>query len=341
MSSPAKKTILVTGATGRQGSGVITALLSSPQCESYIILAVTRSPASAAAQKLATLSSSIHLVQGDLNDIPALFSSALSLSPTHKIWGVFSVQVSMGPGVTEASEIRQGSALIDASIEHGVRMFAYSSVERGGDAASWDNETPVSHFRSKHRVERHLRSATTEQQQQQHSSSDSETMGGVGKGKGKGRDMMWTVLRPVAFMDNLRPGTFETGVFLAALRNKMPPGKRLQWIASSDVGPYAALAFDRPEEWDGRAVGLAGDELTMDELGRVFEEAVGRPAPVAYWLFGSVLTALVREMGLMIGWFATDGYRADVKARRAEYPALMDLGAYLRGNTEWQAVAAR
>ncbi len=141
-------------------------------------------------------------------------------------------------------------------------------------------------------------------------------------------------------MDNLKPG-FETSVFLAALRNRIPADKRIQWVASSDIGHYAAMAFGDPAEWNGRAVGLAGDELTMDELSAVFEKSTGRPARVTYWFFGSVLTTLVKELGLMIGWFASDGYKADVQGRRREYPALMDLEAYLKGSKEWQAVAVR
>ncbi|KAH8906197.1 NmrA family protein-like protein [Coniochaeta sp. PMI_546] len=317
------KTILVIGATGRQGSGVITALLASPT--PYTILALTRTPTSEAAQRLALLSPTIHLVQGDLNDIPSLWTAASLLSPT-PIWGVYSVQVSLGKNVTEASEVIQGTALIDTALSHGVRTFIYSSVDRGGDRASWANETPIPHFRSKYRIEHHLRSVTT-------------TTTSVPP-PCPHPPMAWTILRPVAFMDNLQPG-FETSIFLSALRNRLPASKKVQWVASSDVGRYAAMAFDRPDEWDGRAVGLAGDELTMDELSEVFERATGRPAPVANWVFGYVLTALVRELGLMIGWFARDGYGADVAARRGEYPALMDLETYLRGNKEWQAVAGR
>lgn len=332
MSDTPNKTILVTGATGWQGSGVVTALLASPQSTRYTILAATRDPTSAAAQHLARLSSSIILVRGDLDNCASLFASAVAASPGGgdgggpPVWGVYSVQVSRGRGVTEASETAQGRALVDAAVAHGVCMFVYGSVDRGGDDASWGAGTPVAHFRAKHAVELHLRAA----------GAAAATGGG-----GDGASMMWAVLRPVAFMENLRPGSLETRVFLAALRNVVPRDKKLQWVAARDVGPFAALAFDSPEEWHGRAVGLAGDELTLDEMDAVFERAAGRPAPTAHWFFGSVLTALVREMALMIGWFASDGYRADVRARRAEYPPLMDLEAYLRENKEWQAVAAR
>ncbi|KAJ9143950.1 NAD(P)-binding protein [Coniochaeta hoffmannii] len=321
MSTPTK-TLLITGATGRQGSGVIAALLSSPQSQSYTILAVTRDPSSPAAQALTVLSPGrrVRLLKGDLDDIPALFASAASASPTSSIWGVYSVQASAGRAVTESSETRQGTALVDAALAHGVSVFVYSSVDRGGDDASWENQTPVGHFRTKYQVEHHLR--------RQAAAAVEKT----------GTTMRWTILRPVAFMDNLAP-TLQTRVFLAALRNHVPPTKKMQWVASSDVGHYAAMAFASPGEWHGRAVGIAGDELTMEELSRVFERAVGRPERGTYWVLGSVLTAVVREMGLMIGWFASDGYKADVAARRAEYPGLMDLEGYLRGNGEWQAVA--
>lgn len=323
------KAILVTGATGRQGSGVVSALLSSSQ--PYTILAVTRDPSSPAAQRLATLSPSIHLVRGDLSDVPSLWAAAVSaLSPSSpssqssqsqppppepRIWGVYSVQVSMGPNVTEDSEVSQGIALVDAAVANHASVFVYSSVDRGGDAASWETTTPVSHFRSKYRVEHHLRSAAPQ-----------------------GGPMAWCILRPVAFMDNLRPG-FSTSVFLSALRNSLPADKNVQWVASADVGRFAALVFDSPPDWDGRAVGLAGDELSMDELAAVMDRVTdGRGPGAAHWLFGRALTLLVREMGVMIGWFASDGYKADVGVRRRECPELMDLEAYLRGSEEWRGV---
>jgi len=52
----------------------------------------------------------------------------------------------------------------------------YSSVERGGDEKSWENPTLIPHFASKHRIELHLREAAEDK-------------------------MMWTILRPTAFME--------------------------------------------------------------------------------------------------------------------------------------------
>ncbi|KAK3361465.1 hypothetical protein B0T24DRAFT_109327 [Lasiosphaeria ovina] len=304
------KTLLITGATGKQGGAVVDAVLDlNKKGEQFTILAVTRKPSSPSAQRLADKSPDIKLVEGDLNDVPALFEAA-KRAHDQPIWGVYSVQVSMGPGATVDGEVKQGTALIDSAIEAGVKHFVYSSVERGGDDASWDNPTPIPHFQTKHQIELHLRDATAP---------------GT-----PGAAMGWTILRPVAFMDNLAPG-FPTKVFLASLRNHLGENdKPLQWIATSDIGVFAAKAFANPAEWNHRAVGLAGDELTIEQLSRAFTRATGSPAPITYSLLGSALTFAVKEMGTMIAWFASNGYGADIAARRKDYPGLLTMEQWLK-----------
>jgi uncharacterized protein YbjT (DUF2867 family) len=321
------KVLLVTGATGKQGGAVIDALLAlDPTGARFTILAVARNTASPAAQqllaKLPPGHNNLHLVQASLDDIPGLFSAArlaidqqTTATSQHPIWGVFSVQPSLGPGVSASREVAQGTALVDGAIEAGVSHLVYSSVERGGDARSWDAPTTVPHFGTKQRVERHLRDATAP---------------GT-----PGAAMRWTVLRPVAFMDNLAPG-LKTAVFLAALRNHIgDAGKKMQWVATADVGVFAAKAFADPGGWDRRAVGLAGDELTFEEMSEAFERATGRPAPVAYWFLGSALARVARELRLMIEWFAEEGFKADIAARRAEHPGMLTMEEWLVAKSQF------
>ncbi|RYP61687.1 hypothetical protein DL771_010038 [Monosporascus sp. 5C6A] len=299
------KVILVTGATGKQGGAVINALINRKDPD-FVILAVTRDVNSASAKRVASRSPLITMVQGNLDDVPTLFKDAQEAC-NRPIWGVYSVQVSMGKGITVESEISQGKALIDMAIRAGVTHFVYNSVERGGDEESWNNPTPIPHFRSKYYIERHLRDATA-----------------TGKA---GERMGWTIFRPVAFMDNLVPG-FPSRVFMAAMHNWMGD-KPNQWIATSDIGIFATKAFVKPERWNRKAVGLAGDELTFRELGAAFDKVTGHPVPEAHWIFGSVLTFMVTELRLMIGWFASDGYKADVKSRRREHPELLTMEKWL------------
>jgi uncharacterized protein YbjT (DUF2867 family) len=168
------KVILVTGATGKQGGAVVDALVKDSTHNISSILAVTRDPNSSSSKKLASKSVLIKLVQGNLDDVPTIFKKASSIIK-EQIWGVYSVQVSQGKGVTVEGEIAQGKALIDESVKRGVKYFVYSSVDRGGDDKSWVTKTPIPHFQTKYEIEHYLRDK-------------------CGK-------MEWTILRPVAFMD--------------------------------------------------------------------------------------------------------------------------------------------
>ncbi|KAI2470481.1 NAD(P)-binding protein [Annulohypoxylon bovei var. microspora] len=299
------KVLLITGATGNQGGSVIEALLGR-SVDKFTILAVTRDANSSSAKRLAEKSSSIKIVQGNLDDVPGIFQEARKVH-SQPIWGVYSVQISIGKGVTVEGEITQGKALIDESIKAGVKHFVYGSVERGGDEASWNNPTPIPHFQSKYYIEQHLRDATS-----------------AGK---PGEGMGWTVLRPVAFMDNLTPG-FPMKVFMAALHNHLG-NKPLQWVATSDIGVFAMKSFTDPERWNRRAVGLAGDELSWEMFDASFRKATGSPVPESYWFFGSILTYMATELSLMVGWFATDGYKADVAARRKDHPDMLTVEKWL------------
>ncbi|TKX24402.1 hypothetical protein C1H76_3349 [Elsinoe australis] len=296
------KAILVTGATGKQGGSVIDSLISCEHAADFLILAVTRDANSASAQKLIKKAKNIRIVAGNLDNVPQLFDEASKIVDGGEIWGVYSVQVSMGKGVTLESEVAQGTNLIDESVRRGVKHFVYSSVERGGEEASWDNETPIDHFKSKLRIEHHLRDNASK--------------------------MAWTILRPVAFMDNLEPG-MPSRVFLTAMRDSLQ-GKTQQWIAVSDIGHFAALSFQQPEKYNHRALGLAGDELTYDQQQAIFQRDTTAPPSPVFWFLGSFLKYMVTELGRMINWFGTDGYKADIKSLRELHPGLKDFETWLK-----------
>ncbi|KAL1306778.1 hypothetical protein AAFC00_005439 [Neodothiora populina] len=303
------KNILVTGATGKQGGAVIDSLLDLPNASDYTILAVTRDARSGSAQKLAGKAASIKLVEGNLDDVPTLFKSASEVAK-QPIWGVYSVQISMGKGVTFEGEVKQGCDLVDESVKHGVKHFVYSSVERGGDEKSWDTPTPVPHFQTKQLIEIHLRDHAAQ--------------------------MGWTILRPVAFMDNLQPA-FPTKVFMTAVHNTLGDSKPMQWVATADIGYFAAQAFAKPEEWNHEAVGLAGAELTVPQLDKAFENATGSPLGTTFSFLGSALMWGVSELGHMIGWFGSDGYRADIPGLKKIHPGLIDMETWIKEKSAFKS----
>lgn len=298
------RALLITGATGKQGGAVINALLAR-QPSDFLLLAATRNAQSASAKRLAAKSNRIKLVQGDLDATPALFTSAKAAAGSVPLWGVFSVQTVPSSKKME-DEARQGKALIDESIKAGVQHFVYSSVERGGDERSWTNPTPVPHFITKHQIEHHLRDSTA-------------------NGKSP---MGWTILRPVMFMDNFQPG-FVSKVFLTLLRDTMGE-KPMQFIATSDIGSFAAEAFHSPSNWNKRAFGLAGDELTFAQLSHTFEKATGDPAGTTFSLLGKALKYGVTEVGVMVDWFKNDGYRANISEVESIHPRVTNMESWLK-----------
>ncbi|KAI1768628.1 NAD(P)-binding protein [Hypoxylon sp. FL1150] len=301
------RAVLITGATGKQGGAVIKALLKANT--DFEILALTRDAQSASAQKLAKSSPKIKLVTGNLDDAESIFSKAKEVTKK-PIWGVFSVQAAIGGGANSRKEEVQGKALIDASLKNNIEFFVYSSVDRGG-AASDDNPTDIPHFISKHRIEQHLYAKT------------------------RGSDMGWTVLRPVAFFDNLVPG-FMGKVFNTSWKINLKKDRKLQLIATSDIGFFAAEAFTKPDEYAGKKLSLAGDELTYEEWAAVFKQKTGEDLPLTFEFVASFINWMVKELGYMFRWFQNVGYGADIPSLKKLNPELKDFATWLEQDSQFR-----
>ncbi|MCJ1409432.1 hypothetical protein MMC19_003513 [Ptychographa xylographoides] len=324
------KPILITGATGKQGGSVIRALLAHPAYSptTHPIYALTRSPSSASAQKLAALSPSITLIPGDLNNTPAIFA-ALPAGATP--WAVFSVQL---PG---KHEVAQGTALVDAAVTAHVRRFVYTSVERGGRAKSDRDPTAVPHFRTKYEIEKHLLRKAGETR----TTTAAAAAAGHGNGTGTGTDdkaddgahaMTYTILRPVFFLDNFEWG-FAGKLIATAWRDHVGPATPLQVIDTADIGPFGAAALLEPDNpaYRDQALSLAGDSLTWAQAQTVFRDrSGGKEIPVTYGFLATALLWVVADVGRMFDFFRTEGFGADVDALRG-----MEAGRGLKGFGEW------
>ena len=135
-----ERTILITGATGKQGGATARALKGS----GFALRAMTRHPDSDAAKAVASATGA-ELVQGDLDD-PASLKNALKGA-----WGVFGVQNTWEAGVEGEEE--QGKRLASLAREAGVQHYVYSSV------GSAHRKTGIPHFDNKYRVEDTIRAA--------------------------------------------------------------------------------------------------------------------------------------------------------------------------------------
>lgn len=209
----------------------------------------------------------------------------------------------------EAQEETQGKALIDEALKHNAKFFIYSSVDRGGPSVSPTNPTRIPHFINKHNIEQHLIEKT------------------------KNTNMKWSILRPVAFFDNLTPGFFGK-VFATCFKTALK-GKPLQLVATSDIGHVAAEGFLNPETYAGRGLSLAGDELTFDQFAKIFEQKTGQSIPLTFRPLCSLIMTLMKEMGYMFQWFHDQGFNADIAELKQIYPELKDFGTWLEKESEF------
>lgn len=297
------KRILITGATGKQGGAVISALLNAPPSPPFHLVALTRDSKSTHATALAQ-KANVSVLEGDLNDCEAIFKS----SPD-PFYGVFSVQVPLKPKVEE----QQGKDLVDAAAANGVRHFVYTSADRGGPERSDKDATEVKHFASKYNIETHLKRVAEE----------------------RGGRMKWTIVRPVAFMENLTPDFF--GRAFASMWQLNGMDSKLQLVSAKDTGVLVADAFKNPDTYTGQAISLATDELTLREANDIFKHVLGSDMPTTYPFVGRLIKLLLREqLGVMFDWFKTDGFGADPNAWKTRFPEMQDFEKWLREESRFK-----
>jgi len=290
----ADQTVLVTGATGRQGGAVLRHMLT----KGWKLRALTRHRESYAAQKLADLG--VELVQGDLEDSATLERAARGA------YGIFSVQDFWAVGARR--EVQQGKNLAEAAKKARVEHFVYSSV--GGA----ERNSGIDHWESKWEIEKHI-----------------QKLG-----------LPATIFRPAAFMENYYIDQVEIGILKGKLMDFIRGDKPYQTIATDDIGAFAALAFERPNEFIGLELEIAGSELTNSETAETFSRVLGRPVRFQQLPMPLVRLVLGKEFYQMFRWFNKEGFKADIKELRSRYPELhlQTLEEWLR-NEGWHKHARR
>jgi uncharacterized protein YbjT (DUF2867 family) len=270
----AHKTVLVTGATGRQGGAVTRHML----LKGWRLRALTRNPDAHAAKQLAR--QGIELVQGDLEDPPSLDRASRGA------YGIYSVQDFWSVGAKR--EVQQGKNLAEAAKKAGVHHFIYSSV--GGA----ERNTGIPHWESKWEVEKHIRRL----------------------------GLPATIFRPVSFMETYHILEVEVGILKGKLADPIRPDKPYQTIATDDIGAFVALAFDRPKDFLGLELEIAGSELTNLEAAQVFSQVMGKPVKFRKLPLPIVRLILGKEFHAMFRWFNEQGYKANIADLRSRYPEI-------------------
>jgi len=205
-------------------------------------------------------------------------------------------------------EVLQGKNLADAAKKATVEHFVYSS------AGGAERNSAVDHFESKWEIEKHIRKL----------------------------GLPASVFRPVAFMENYYIDQVEIGLLNGKLLDPIRADKTYQTIAADDIGAFAALAFERPKDFIGLELEIAGSELTNPEAAQVFSRVLGKPVKFKKLPMLLVRLFLGKEFYQMFRWFNEAGFKADIPELRRRYPEvrLQTLEEWLR-NEGWHKRARR
>ncbi|GHD99950.1 NmrA/HSCARG family protein [Streptomyces alanosinicus] len=188
-------------------------------------------------------------------------------------------------GTDTATEVRQGRTLVDAAAAARLGHVVLTS------AAHADRGTGIPHYESKAEIERHLCAS----------------------------DLPWTVIAPAAFMDNFADGWTLDGLREGTFGWPMPADQPLTLIPAADIGAFAALTFDRREEFTGRRIDIASDARTSTEIAAALTTATGRPITHHEVALDHVRTHS-EDLAAMFAYFTTTGLDVDTAALRRAYP---------------------
>ncbi|HEX8435084.1 NmrA/HSCARG family protein [Archangium sp.] len=265
-------TVLVTGATGKQGGALARLLLK----RGHRVLAFVRSPDSAAAKELEHRGA--ELTPGDFDDPDSLERAMRGVD------AVFAMATPFDAAGLEG-EVRHGRHLIDSAKLARVRHFLYSSV------AGAEQNTGIPHFETKHVVEQHL-----------HHSG-----------------LPYTIVAPVFFMENFVGPSFSQRLHEGVLSLPLPPHAGLQMVPMADLAAFCARILEWPDEFIGRRLEVASDEVTGEQAAALIAYVSGHKLHYEEAPLGA-LRSRNEDLARMFEWLQTVGYHANISGLRRDYP---------------------
>ena len=273
MSDNHYRIVLVTGATGMQGAGVVKNLLSG----GYHVRALTTDATSEKARVLRNTGA--ELIEGSFEDQPSL-NRALE-----GVEAVFSLQLTDPSG--QHLEVRQAKSLIESAKISGVRHFIQTTVSGAGQHANADwfksDKWSANYWNDKMAVQDEVRKAGFER---------------------------YTILKPALFMDNLLPpkaAGMYVGLDSGRLISRVPQDVKLAWISSETLGYAVRFSLENPDVMNGCELELADALATPVEIAAELEQVTGLPVKYEYAESQAML-----DMGFRPGVINAQEWQAEV-----------------------------
>jgi uncharacterized protein YbjT (DUF2867 family) len=306
-----KKTIVVVGATGAQGGGLVRAILADTSGQ-FAVRAITRKPDSDKARALAAQGAEV--VAGDA-DQPSTLANAFAGA-----YGAFCVTNFWEHGEPER-ELRQATALARATKQAGLKHVVWSTLEdTRKDIPLSDNRMPT--LKGKYKVPHFV-------------------------AKGEANAVFEAEGAPSSYMlaafywDNLihfgmGPRKQDDGSLVFALPLG---GQKLPGIGAEDIGGCAYGIFKRGPSVPGQSFGISGENLSGEEMAAKLGKALGQPVKfqdVPFDVYRGLGFPGADDLGNMFQYHMELGEKfmkaRDPKVARELNPNTRDFDQWLRDN---------
>jgi hypothetical protein len=119
-------------------------------------------------------------------------------------------------------------------------------------------------------------------------------------------------------------------------KGALPNDKPMQFISVKDIGYFAAQAFLHPEEYAGRGVSLAGDEITWAQGNEIFKGVVGKEFPLTFNILGKGLLFVMSDMKNMFTWLGEHPAGANITELRKIHPGLLSFEQWIKEESSWK-----
>ncbi len=281
-----KHRVFVTAAAGDQGGAAARHLLKAGH---EVIAHDVRSPDSDVARALTGLGASY--VQGDLEDEASLDAAMRGAS------AVFAVPV--GPVGDELAKVDNAARLIRAAERADIHNFIQTSTASAeyhigvGDYGT--GYTSDTYGISRVRIEALVRKSAL---------------------------LRWTILRPVALMENFKPPK-SGGMFpwLKDLRLDAvhQEDALVQLVTVQDIARFAVAALAEPDRFDRETIDLSGDLLTLPQAAEALRAATQKPVTYrARTIQQAIADGMRPSVAQSQEWANQVGYRAPAPAVAAD-----------------------
>jgi uncharacterized protein YbjT (DUF2867 family) len=292
---------LILGASGRQGSATVDALLSK-NCLSETVYGASRNPESLKKRR----GDSINVVKADMND-PESIIAAIDKSKATRVWFVTDWYSIKRP--SRAKEAQLGYNVIDAIKKRSnqVKHVVYNS---GADA----DRAPkiIGEFWSKVDIENYMEQELASVQ------------------------VSWSVLRPVAFLENLDDAKNGNPLTKGSVKMLTKKDCSVKYISAADIGKGSATLLMNPEEYAGKKVDAATCEYTGSELADILTKVSGVECKYSVSVPRFVLRFFVRNLYHMVTFFEKEAYDdTNIEDYRKMVPDYQDAEAWFISKGQW------